>query len=306
MVSNPYPKTLHHRDHRPLKLTTQAKGLLITTAGVLAISPDTLLVRLLAIDRWALLSCRGFMIGFGLTFLTWLYYRRETPQQFLTIGKNGIYIAFLFSVSTVCFVSALYFTTVANTLIIVSASSMFAAFFSRVFLKERIFPRTWAAMIVVVLSIFYIVSDSVGGGHLSGDIFATVSSMAMAGAFTVTRQSRTQNMVPATALSGFLVGIVTFFPADFPEPHLRTIILLLSLGVVLVVAFGLVTLGPRYISAPEVSLLMPIETVLGPLLIWLVIGEEPGTKALIGGIIVIGVLTIHSLLSLRAQARAID
>ncbi|WP_163336300.1 DMT family transporter [Desulfopila sp. IMCC35008] len=289
-----------------MKLSTQAKGLLITTAGVLAISPDTLLVRLLAIDRWALLSCRGFMIGIGLTFLTWLYYRRETPQQFLGIGKNGMYIACLFSVSTVCFVSALYFTTVANTLIIVSASSMFAAFFSRLFLKEHIFPRSYVTMIVVTLAIVYIVSDSVGEGYLVGDMFATISSMAMAGAFTITRKSRARNMVPATALSGFMVGIVTFFPADFPDPQPRTVILLLLLGIVLVVAFGLVTLGPRYLSSPEVSLLMPIETVLGPLFIWLVMGEEPGTNALIGGTVVIGALTVHSLLSLRVQARSIE
>jgi drug/metabolite transporter (DMT)-like permease len=289
-----------------LKLSNQAKGLLITIAGVLAISPDTLLVRMLAIDRWALLSCRGFMIGIGLTALTWLYYKKETSKQFLAIGKNGIGIAILFSISTVCFVSALYFTTVANTLIIVSASSMFAAFFSRFFLKERVFLRTYIAMIVVVLSIVYIVSDSVGEGHFAGDLFATLSSMAMAGAFTVTRQNRTKNMVPATALSGFMVGIITFFPAAFPEPQLRTVGLLVLLGVILIVAFGLVTLGPRYLSAPEVSLLMPIETVLGPFLIWLVLGEEPGTKALIGGTIVISALTIHSLLSLRAQARSID
>lgn len=289
-----------------MKLSIQAKGLLITTAGVLAISPDTLLVRLLAIDRWALLSCRGLMIGVGLTLLTWLYYRKKTPQQFRGIGRNGIFIAFLFSISTVCFVSALYFTTVANTLIIVSASSMFAALFSRLFLREHIFPRTYVTMIAVTLAIAYIVSDSVGEGHLAGDMFATLSSMAMAGAFTITRKSRARNMVPATALSGFIVGIAAFFPADFPEPQLRTVSLLLLLGIVLVVAFGLLTLGPRYLSAPEVSLLMPIETVLGPLLIWFVVGEEPGTKALFGGTVVVGALTAHSLLSLRAQAKSIQ
>lgn len=289
-----------------MKLSTQAKGLLITTAGVLAISPDTLLVRLLEIEKWSLLFYRGIILALFLTLLTMIFHGKNTPNQFRRIGWPGLWIAILFSFSTTCFVISLYFTSVANTLIIISASSMFAALYSRVFLQENIPLRTFITMIVVISSIGYIVSDSLGGGNLKGDLLAVLSSMFMAGAFTITRLSRSCNMIPATAISGLLTACFAFVPADFVMLDLRSILLLASLGIVLSVAFALLTLGPRYISAPEVSLLMPLETVLGPLLIWWVIGERPADAALVGGSVVIGALTLHSLLGLRMQARTMD
>ncbi len=289
-----------------MKLSTQAKGLLITTTGVIAISPDTLLVRLLELEKWSLIFYRGIIIAICLTLLTWAFHGKDTPQQFRRIGFAGLSIAVLFSASTICFVLSLYFTSVANTLIIVSASSMFAALYSRLFLFELIPVRTMVTMVVVIGSIAYIVSDSLGGGSLKGDMLAVLSSMFIAGAFTITRRTRSCNMIPATALSGLLSAFVAFFPATFTLLAPRSILLMLALGIALATAFALLTLGPRYISAPEVSLLMPLETILGPLFIWLVIGERPANAALIGGTIVITALTVHSILGLRSQARSME
>jgi drug/metabolite transporter (DMT)-like permease len=42
-----------------------------------------------------------------------------------------------------------------------------------------------------------------------------------------------------------------------------------------------------------------LETVLGPLWVWLVIHEAPSALALIGGAVVVATLLVHSLLSLR-------
>lgn len=288
-----------------IKLSIQAKGLILTTAGVLAICPDTLLVRLLDIDKWALLVYRGLMIAVGLTLITFFIHGRSTGKQFRKIGWAGLGISLLFAVSTISFVTSLYFTTVANTLIIVSSSSMFAALYSKLFLKENIYRRTIIAMMIVIGAIGYIVSDGLGGGSLKGDAIALLSSMAMAGAFTLTRYARGCDMIPATAVSGLVVAVFAFYHADFVPLESVKLIQLILLGLCLTVAFGLLTVGPRYISAPEVSLLMPIETVLGPILIWLVMGEQPSATALLGGIVVIVTLTIHSLLNLRDTAKSL-
>lgn len=289
-----------------MQLSTQAKGLLITTAGVLVLCPDTLLVRLLDIDRWALLVYRGVILAIGLTGITLLFHGRETVRKFRDIGRAGLCIGLLFAVSTTSFVTALYFTTVANTLIIISSSSMFAALYSRLFLGERIYLRTMVTMVVVTGAIGCIVADGLGGGTILGDGTAVLSSMAMAGAFTVTRRARSGDMVPATAVSGLITAAFAFSQANFVPLEIEKLVLLGLLGLCLTVAFYLLTIGPRYISAPEVSLLLPIETVMGPLLIWLVIGERPADAALIGGAVVISALTAHSLLSLRGRARTLD
>lgn len=288
-----------------IKLSIQAKGLILTTAGVLALCPDTLLVRLLDIDRWALLVYRGLMIAVGLTLITLLTHGRSTGQQFRKIGWPGLGVSLLFAVSTVSFVTSLYFTTVANTLIIISSSSMFAALYSRLFLKENIYRRTIIAMMIVIGAIGYIVSDGLGGGSLKGDAIALLSSMSIAGAFTLTRHARGCDMIPATAVSGLLVAVFAYYYADFVPLESVKLIQLILLGLCLTIAFGLLTVGPRYISAPEVSLLMPIETVLGPVLIWFVIGEQPSVTTLLGGAVVISTLTIHSLLNLRDKAKSL-
>jgi drug/metabolite transporter (DMT)-like permease len=63
----------------------------------------------------------------------------------------------------------------------------------------------------------------------------------------------------------------------------------------------LLAIGPRYITSAEVGLLILMESVLAPLLAWLVVGENPGPYALIGGSIVVGALAVSNLWLLRRQ-----
>ncbi|MEL6648159.1 MAG: EamA family transporter, partial [Pseudomonadota bacterium] len=70
----------------------------------------------------------------------------------------------------------------------------------------------------------------------------------------------------------------------------------LSHGVFIAIATCFLTLGPRYISSAEVSLLILLESVLAPLLVWAWIGEDPGRWALVGGVVVIGALVVSNLM----------
>jgi len=65
------------------------------------------------------------------------------------------------------------------------------------------------------------------------------------------------------------------------------------------IPFVLITLAPRYITAPEVNLFFLLETILGPLWVWLVIHEEPNMETIIGGIVIIFTIAIHSILALK-------
>jgi len=80
---------------------------------------------------------------------------------------------------------------------------------------------------------------------------------------------------------------------------------LLALLVLLVipVSFALLTLAPRYITAPEVNMIMLLEMLFGPLLVWMVVDEAvPGTT-IIGGALLFGVLLAHSLPAVRRSRR---
>ena len=79
--------------------------------------------------------------------------------------------------------------------------------------------------------------------------------------------------------------------------------LLVFLALLLTFSFTMLMLAPRLIPAPEVSLLMPIETVVGVALVWWVIGEVPSSLTIIGGTIIVGCLTVNSVLLLRNAAK---
>jgi drug/metabolite transporter (DMT)-like permease len=66
---------------------------------------------------------------------------------------------------------------------------------------------------------------------------------------------------------------------------------------------ALITHGPKFISAAEVSLIMLLETVLGPLWVWLVLAEQPGQQTFMGGGLVITAIVVNSWLGFRASDR---
>jgi drug/metabolite transporter (DMT)-like permease len=102
-------------------------------------------------------------------------------------------------------------------------------------------------------------------------------------------------------LAGILVGTTFTSPVSVRGADIFWLALL---GMFVVpVAFGLLTLAPRYIPSPEVSLIMQLEAILGPIWVWLGVGEVPPVATFIGGAIVLATLTIHSILGMRAYHR---
>jgi drug/metabolite transporter (DMT)-like permease len=65
------------------------------------------------------------------------------------------------------------------------------------------------------------------------------------------------------------------------------------------IPFVLITLAPRYITAAEVNLFFLLETILGPLWVWLVIHEQPSVETILGGIVIIVTIALHSVLALK-------
>jgi drug/metabolite transporter (DMT)-like permease len=285
-------------------LPDHVKGLSITTFGVLVLTPDSLLVRLIGIDSWSMVFWRGLLMASALTLGLAVYYRGAVWARFRAVGWTGLAVAGLFSTSSVFFILALHNTSVANTLVIVAAAPLIAAVLTRLFLAEPVPLRTWAAILAALCGILLLVSDSRHGGTLGGDAAAFGTAVCMAGAFTLIRRARALNMMPAMAISGALSALAM---APLASPFALAadeVWLLAVMGLfVLPVSFGLTALGPRYLPAPEVALILLLETVLGPFWVWLVLEETPSLYALAGGGIVIAALILHSIAALSAPAR---
>ena len=285
-------------------LSDHAKGLLITTLGVLVLTPDSLLIRLMNVDHWTGLVWRGSLQSLGLIVILTLLYRSRVFEVFRSIGLLGLLLAIVFTGSSILFLISISLTLVVNVLVIVAAAPFFAACFSLIFLKEPVASHTWFAIVATFGGIAILAMDSQGQGTFLGDLAALAVAALMGAYFTIVRATRQINMIPAMAVSGVLVALIALPFAAFPAMSQGQILAAGTMGfLVAPISFALITIGPRYLPAPEVSLLLLIETVLGPLWVWMVIAEEPSPMSLIGGTVVVITLLLHSLYGLHRYRR---
>lgn len=285
----------------PDSAANPVKGLTLAVLGVLILTPDTVLMRMVGADAWTILFWRGVLMTVGYVGLLALRYRRGVLGAYAAIGTHGALVTALFALNTILFVVAVATTTVANTLVIMSAAPLFAALIGRAFLGERPPPRTWISIAVAIAGIGLIVGDGLSVGTWIGDLIALAAAIALGGHFVLVRAARPVDMMPAVGLSGLLVAAVALIAADSLAltPVQFGWMALLGL-LILPVSFGLLTLAPIYLSAAEVGLVVLLETVLGPLWVWLVMDEAPSRHALIGGAIVITALVMNFALKRRS------
>ena len=279
-------------------MSERTKGYLITALGVLIITPDGLLTRLIVTDSWTLVFWRGVLSSIGMILLLLGIYRGQTWQTFRDIGRGGLLMAFFFGVGSIFFVFAITNTTVANTLILVSTSPIFAALIGWRVLNEPISGRTWAAIVAVLAGITIIgLGEGFSGGSMLGNLSALGAAIVMSITFSIARRYSDRNMVPATAIAGFMSALLVLPLAQPWSIPSDDVFALIVMGLIMLpVAFALMFIGPQYISAAEVTLMTLLETILGPLWVWLALGEEPGRYTLIGGTIVIIALAINAIL----------
>ena len=201
------------------------------------------------------------------------------------------------------FVLAVTQTSVANVVFIFASMPVFAAIFGQVFLGETISRRMVLTMLGVFAGLAIIALGSAENEIASwrGDIWAVIVCIAYAGALTAVRKVKDVSMIPAIPLSYIGAGLILLpfcAPVEIVPGQAH---LLLGHGAFIAVATCFLTMGPRFISSAEVSLLILLESVLAPLLVWAWVGEDPGRWALVGGAVVIGALLISNAVALRRR-----
>ncbi len=277
------------------------RGYLMVAGAAILWSTGGLIVRHLSTDGWTTIFWRaGFCALFLLGYIA-VSERGRVQASFRAMGAAGLLLALCFAAASMSFVMALQRTTVANTLIIQSTSPFIAALIGRAVLKERVRPRAWAAMACALAGVTAMVSASFGRGSLTGDLTAMIIPVAFALAVVIVRRHPQVRMAPAVALAVLIQAAIAAALTDGVGAGGRDLLLLalfgagqLGLGLVLFVT------GGRLLPAAETALLCMLENILGPLWVWMVLGENPGLPAVVGGAVVLAALGVHTALDLRA------
>jgi len=278
----------------------QKKGTLLAFTGVMFITPDSLFIRLSSVDTWSLLFYRGlipfFFVLVGLLF----FYKNKFLKALFNIGYAGIFYIISFSVCNITFIISIQNTNVANTLIMVAMAPMLSAILATIFLRETANKETWVAILITFFSVTFIFYDSVKLGNIFGDIFGFITAFGLAINANLARFAKDRDLVPSAVVGKLVVAIFAFFFVDnFQLQNSDIIIVPIMCIMCVAIPFVLVTIAPRYISAPEVNLFFLLEVILGPIWVWLIIKEQPSIQTIIGGSIIIITIAIHSFLALK-------
>ena len=281
-------------------LTDQQKGSLLAFVAVMFITPDSLFIRLSSIDTWSLVFYRG-AIPFVTVFLAMLIiYKQNFFTMLFNSGYHGVIYILTFSVTNITFVVSIQNTNVANTLVMIAMAPMLSAILGAIFLKEPPDKKTWIAIGITFLAAVYIFYDSLQLGNIYGDILGLITALGLAvGAVTI-RSAKKKNLVPAAVVGKMFVAIFAiFFVESFVLEQKDLIIVPLMCLMCVAIPFVLVTIAPRFIPAEEVNLFFLLETIIGPLWVWLIIKEQPSVETIQGGLIIILTIAIHSFLKLK-------
>ena len=281
-------------------LTDQKKGSLMAFVAVMFITPDSLFIRLSNVETWSLVFYRG-IIPFVLVFIGMLLiYRLKFFNLLRSNGYYGFAYVLTFSVTNIAFVVSIQNTNVANTLIMIATAPMLSAILGSFFLKENPDKKTWVAIFITFFAALYIFYDSIKLGNFFGDILGFVAAMGLAVGAVIIRSAKKLNLVPSAVVGKLIIALFAiFFVKDYSLNNNDIYIVPLMCVMCVAIPFVLVTIAPRFITAAEVNLFFLLETIIGPIWVWLIIKEQPSPETIVGGAIIVLTIATHSFLKLK-------
>jgi drug/metabolite transporter (DMT)-like permease len=283
----------------------RSRGIAFVAAAALLWSLGGLLARLVDTDPWTTVFWRSIFAALFLLGVTVVQEGGAAWTRIRELGWPGVAMALCFATASTCFINALSLTTVANALVIQSTSPFIAALLGWAWMSERVRRRSWLAMAAALGGAAVMASHSWGTGSIGGDFLALVTAVAFASATVIVRRHREVRMTAAAALANVFSAVFAWLPAQPQQAGGSDLALLAFFGAAQL-GFGLVlfTAGARLIPVAEASLIAVLESVLGPVWVWLFLGETPAAAALTGGAIILTALVVHTALDLRETRRA--
>jgi len=299
---------LPERRHRTGLLFVFSAGVLWSSIG--------LCIRLIEnASVWQILFYRSISLTILLFIVIWLRTRQNPLRLAFEAGTPAIIGALALVIAYTGGIYAIQATSVANALLLFAAAPFFAALLGWLVLGEPVRRATGVAIVAAIVGIAIMVSDqsssgALGGAHsgaLGGNLAALVSALGFA-VFTITlRWRQTSEMLPSVLLSGIFAIVLMALICWQLE---QTLILSRNDGMISAgmgffqIGAGLVlfTLGSKTVPAAELVLLSMSEVLLGPLWVWLFLGETASNNTLAGGLVLLCAIVGNAFSSTRRRA----
>ncbi|MEL7280407.1 MAG: DMT family transporter [Pseudomonadota bacterium] len=284
-----------------------AFGLVLAMLGTVTLTPDAMFMRLSDMSGFQMAAWRGFLMG-GVMLLAWAMTSRNRAGDIRQIPtRAGLLIVVCQFFNSMLFCLGIAAAPAAIVLIGIAAVPVFSALLSWVILREATHPLTWIAIVAVLFGIFIAITGKGAQFDVTsviGVAFGLGVALVLALNFTVLRAHQRLPILLLIGVGAVLAGInglIITGPAQMMAGHPWAMVV--TGAVVLPLSFYLLSVSARYIHAAIVSLIMLMETVLGPFWVWLAVGEVPTGRMMVGGAIVLTSLATYLVVTRRAALR---
>ena len=267
-------------------------GLLFSTGGV-AIKTATL-------TGWQLSCFRSFVAGIAILILV--------PKARSGWSWRSLLVAIPYAVTFTLFTLANKLTTAANAIFLQDTAPFYILLLGPLLLGERIRRQDVALMLSLIIGLGLVFSSIREPSDLAtdpklGNLLSTFAGASWA--LTVlglrwlaVRSVKNKEQPEAAIVTGcFLTSLLAvFFAFPVENPTAINWLIVFYLGTIQIgLAYSLIAEGMRFVPALDSSLLLLVEPVFSPVWVWLLLGENPGILAIIGGGIVIISTAFHSI-----------
>ena len=267
-------------------------GSILIFLGALCLSFGGIIVKSFeGATEWQILFWRQFFFSITVVIYLVFAYKKNFFKVFYKSGIPGFVAGLFLSIGFSAYVFAMYYTTVANTLFIITTETIFLAFFGYIFLKEKINLITFISILLGMSGVLLIVGSSLSiqsGDQILGNIVAFLMPISFAILIIIVRKYPDIDMVPAQFSAGVFAALIGYFIAGKLSISLHDLFLSFLAGF-FQIGFGfiLITIGSRTTPAAVVGVLMLTEAVFGPIWAWIFINEIPPLSVIAGGGIII-------------------
>ena len=270
-----------------MKETT--KGTIAMIATALLWSIGGIFIKLVPWNPLAIAGLRG-VIG-GLVMYVYLRVRGIKP----VFNKDTVKIAVALAGVCSTFVAANKLTTAANAIVIQYCAPVYVLLYIAFVQKKKLRPLDIAVVPMTILGVSLCFIGQMGNGHLVGDIIAVISGVFFAAMFIFSEGGSDQTRASGIMQGQFLtaiIGLPVLF-ATRPAFTAQAITGILVLGIFQIgLAYVLYSIAIKRAPLLTCSLLAVLEPLLNPVWVFLFAGENPGVWSLVGGVIVVVVITL--------------
>ena len=277
-------------------------GVGLAGIGTLVLTPDSLLMRFSEMDGFQMTAWRGLLMGTVMVTL-WAVLSRDRGgelRQLFTRSGGVIVVCQFFNSLLFCLGIAI--APVAVVLFGLATVPVWAALLAWVLLGEATRLATWITIVAVMTGIGIAVLGGDGDSvqlnlaALAGAGFGLGVAFVLALNFVVIRSAPQLPIMLVIGVGAFCAGCFGLLVTGVDRMGDGHVWAMATTGIiVLPVSFFMLSLASRYTHASNVSLLMLLETVLGPLWVWIGVGEAPTPMMVTGGTLVVVSLALYIL-----------